>query len=277
MYVCIYIYILGAEYGIWRYELAGDLAKTLSLGNRQILRGCPINFSTTYVSGQVGPWSMSLAERGCYTILSYYVCICATEIWLPPDHQSRSPLSAQTRCVYSVVCQFWISAIECYRWLYSNYTSTSHNFCCENVSKMAMDIMDIPIFQRCHQRCHKFGQVLIHYGHRYWLPESRRHVRLPTRDAADGLGPFGPRGQGYQGWMSAHDAMMRCTRNGHSIRSIGSCLQRIGSRSWTITFRSSTPPVCDPKIHISKAKSGVSTVFYSAGIFGVSTVQGYLQ
>lgn len=44
-------------------------------------------------------------------------------------------------------------------------------------------------------------QVLIHYGHRYWLPESRRHVRLPTR-AAEGLeGRTGPRGQGYQGYQ----------------------------------------------------------------------------
>lgn len=45
-------------------------------------------------------------------------------------------------------------------------------------------------------------QVLIHYGHRYWLPESRRHVRLPTQ-AAEGRteGRTGPRGQGYQGYQ----------------------------------------------------------------------------
>ena len=62
--------------------------------------------------------------------------------------------------------------------------------------KMYQMAMDIPIFWV--QKMVPPWQVLIHYGHRYWLPESRRHVRLPTQAAE---GRTGPRGQGYQGYQ----------------------------------------------------------------------------
>lgn len=72
----LYIYIfLGAEYGIWRYELAGDLAKTLSVC--QVLKGSPI-IQVENVSARSGldqcHWLNGAA-------IQYYVCICATEIY----------------------------------------------------------------------------------------------------------------------------------------------------------------------------------------------------